>query len=81
MSPAVFRERLNQALEGKREIASLARKSGYNASYIRRLIAGDRPNPTIACVAALSEALEVNPAWLLGLEPQAPAQSTAAPTR
>lgn len=81
MSPVVFRERLNQALANRPKWKVLSHKAGYEPSYIRALASGKRCNPTIACVAALSEALNVSPAWLLGIEPQAPVQSTVAPTR
>ena len=69
MTPELFRERLQAAIDSQDMTwPELAAKSGYSASYLQRLIGGHRSNPTLSCVAALAETLQVQPAWLLGVE-------------
>lgn len=69
MTPDLFLARLRDAIEHKNMTwPELAAKSGYSASYLQRLVLGQRSNPTLSCVAALAETLQVRPAWLLGVE-------------
>lgn len=69
MTPTVFRERLQTAIDSQNATwPELAAKSGYSVSYLRRLVQGHRVNPTLSCVAALAQTLDVKPAWLLGLD-------------
>jgi transcriptional regulator with XRE-family HTH domain len=70
VKPTLFSKRLQSAIDAKDMTwPELANKSGYSASYLQRLISGGRCNPTIACVAALAQTLDVAPSWLLGLDP------------
>lgn len=65
---SAFRERLALAMDADpRSRAAICRKAGYAHSHIRRLISGERHSPTLPLVATMAEALEVSPAWLLGL--------------
>lgn len=69
MTPQLFRERLRSAIDSNDSTwPELAMKSGYSVSYLQRLTQGDRCNPTIACVNALAETLNVKPSWLLGFD-------------
>lgn len=69
MTPHLFRERLRQAIDAHESTwPELAMRSGYSVSYLQRLTQGDKANPTIACVAALAETLDVKPSWLLGFD-------------
>lgn len=69
MTPNVFRERLRSAVEkADATWPEMAIRSGYSASYVQRLINGQKSNPTLACVSALAETLNVKPAWLLGVD-------------
>ena len=70
MKPTLFSKRLQSAIDANDMTwPELASKSGYSTSYLQRLVSGERCNPTIACVAALSQSLDVAPSWLLGLDP------------
>lgn len=70
MTPELFRDRLRAAIDSQDMTwPELAAKSGYSASYLQRLVGGHRSNPTLSCVAALAETLQVPPAWLLGVNP------------
>ena len=70
MKPTLFSKRLQSAIDANGLTwPELANKSGYSVSYLQRLTTGDRCNPTIACVAALAQTLDVAPSWLLGIEP------------
>jgi transcriptional regulator with XRE-family HTH domain len=69
MSPHVFRERLRSAVQQTGKTwPELSARSGYSATYLQRLINGQRGNPTLDCVSALAETLNVKPAWLLGID-------------
>lgn len=69
MTPELFRERLQAAIDSQDMTwPELAAKSGYSVSYLRRLVQGHRCNPTLSCVAALAETLQVPPARLLGVD-------------
>lgn len=65
---SAFRERLALAMDADpRGRAAICRRAGYDQSHIRRLISGERHSPTLPLVETMAEALEVSPAWLLGL--------------
>lgn len=60
-------DRLPLAIERSgRSRAAIARISGYNDSYIRKVIRKESPNPSIVFVWCIAQATNVNPAWLLG---------------
>jgi transcriptional regulator with XRE-family HTH domain len=64
---ATFSDRLGEALRMRGQtLKGLSRVSGYNTSYLCRLRAGDKANPTVGAVWALASALDVSPFWLLG---------------
>lgn len=66
-----FRERLRLALDrDTRPRKSVASLSGYSEGYIRRVLAGTKPNPTINFAAAMAQVLGVSLAWLVGGEPE-----------
>ena len=65
----------NQALAKRLRIAikesprtqrEIARISGYNEQYIRKVKNRAAPNPTIMFVSAVAHAAGVDPAWLVG---------------
>lgn len=63
-----FRERLQTAVDrDPRSRAAIARRAGYEQSHLRRLMTGERYSPTVGLVDNLAAALDVSPAWLLGL--------------
>lgn len=65
-----FRERLRIAVaaQPRPRWKALERRSGYSVGYIRDLMHDRRHSPTLGCVYALAGALNVRPAWLLGLD-------------
>jgi hypothetical protein len=65
-----FRARLGEAVlaQPKPRWKAIEHRSGYGASHIHNLITGACHSPTLECVYALAEALDVTPAWLLGLD-------------
>lgn len=64
-----FRDRLKLALsEDPRSQREIARVSGYNDGYIRRLLNGTRSNPTLGFIETMSLTLGRDPAWMLGLK-------------
>jgi len=66
---STFRDRLAQAIEADgRKRETIAERSGYSASYIRRILRGIQQNPTISFAAAMAETLSVSVSWLLGVE-------------
>lgn len=68
MNPRLFQARLQQAVDQAGVTwPELAKRSGYSASYIQRLIKGDKCNPTVACVCALATTLDKPLPWLLGI--------------
>jgi len=68
MRPA-FRERLRIAMRADpRTQAEIAKKAGYGASHIRRVLSGERPNPTLQFVEVMAGTLGCEPAWLLGFD-------------
>ena len=51
---------------------AVARASGMSKSHIWEMEQGRSANPSVKAVWAISGALAVSPAWLLGLDPDAP---------
>ena len=46
----------------------LSERSGYSVGYLSRLENGSRDNPTIAFVWDISQALDVTPSFMLGID-------------
>lgn len=46
----------------------LSERSGYSVGYLSRLENGSRDNPTIAFVWNISQALDVTPSFMLGID-------------
>lgn len=70
MIPQIFASRLAQALERKRKYMSfsaIAKKSGFSETYIRRVIKGQRPNPSLMFILVMAETLGESVDFLLGL--------------
>lgn len=63
-----FAERLAQAIKADgRTLKAIARHAGYNEGYIRRVITGVRPNPTLEFVEVMAITLGRSVEWLIGL--------------
>lgn len=52
----------------KRTLHDLSERSGYSVGYLSRLENGSRDNPTIAFVWDISQALDVTPSSMLGID-------------
>lgn len=66
MLPAVFRLQLRAALEADpRPRKAIAIESGYSESYIQRIVAGTKPNPTLLFVSCMAQTLKIDPLDLL----------------
>lgn len=63
-----FRQRLGEVLRERGAVKRVAHRAGYSEYYIKSLRCGRQSNPTISVVWALADALEVEPAWLLGID-------------
>lgn len=53
-------------------LEAVAKAAGMSKSHIWEMERGKASNPTVSAVWAISGALAVSPAWLLGLDPDAP---------
>lgn len=62
-----FRENLAAAIDRHPgSFVSLCHRTGYSASYVRRVLNGERVNPTLFFVECVAGALNVDPLKLLG---------------
>ena len=53
-----FRNNLIDAVKADgRSLAAIARRSGYDRNYIKRVMTGVRPNPTLQFVQVMSDTL------------------------
>lgn len=61
-----LRTRLREYIDrDPRTLAEIYRHAGYSETHTRRVLTGEKPNPTIAFVAAFAGALGVEPTDLL----------------
>lgn len=68
MIARVFQEKLKEAIRNDpRPIKQLAFDAGYNYSHIRRVLSGERPNPTLQFVEVMADTLGVPVLYLLGV--------------
>lgn len=71
-NPEEFGKRVGEARrEKKLRQYEVAEKIGVNQGYMSALEGGKGENPTVGVVYALAEALDVSPAYLLGLDTDA----------
>lgn len=63
---AAFRANLRRAIEAHPHTkAAICRKAGYDRGYVRRVITGEKPNPTLLFVECMATALGVSVADML----------------
>lgn len=68
-----FQKRIRDARKARNmSLDDVAAASGFTKSHVWELEKGKSSNPTVRAVWGLSRALCVSPAWLLGLDPDAP---------
>lgn len=66
MLNAVFRANLGRAMQAHPDkVEAICRRAGYSSSYVRRVIAGRKPNPTLLFVECMATALDASVADLL----------------
>jgi transcriptional regulator with XRE-family HTH domain len=68
---ATFRSRLTEAVQRRQTVVPMkviCHQSGFSGEYIRKLLRGEKNNPTLVAVEFLAAATGVSVAWLLGLE-------------
>jgi transcriptional regulator with XRE-family HTH domain len=66
MLTAVFRANLGRAMQAHPDkVDAICRRAGYSSSYVRRVITGRRPNPTLSFVECMATALGASVADLL----------------
>lgn len=62
----VFRTRLRKFMRAHPDkYKVIAERAGYNFSHVRRVLSGERPNPTLYFVECMATALGVSPYELL----------------
>lgn len=62
----VFRENLRRSIASSElPLVTICDRAGYSTSYIRRILNGDKNNPTLLFVESIAAALDVNPFNLL----------------
>jgi transcriptional regulator with XRE-family HTH domain len=63
---AAFRTNLARAIEEHPDkMTAICRRAGYDRNYVRRVVIGARPNPTLLFVECMAGALGVDPLELL----------------
>lgn len=61
-----FRERLAEAIANySGSFVGLCNRAGYSTSYVRRVMDGERINPTLSFVECMAGALNIDPLKLL----------------
>ena len=63
---AAFRANLRRAMDAHPDgVGVISKKAGYSTAYVRRVITGSRPNPTLFFVECMATALGVSVADML----------------
>jgi hypothetical protein len=57
-----FRNALASALDASPEtFTAVCKRAGYSTCYVRRILVGAKPNPTLLFVESMAAALDLNP--------------------
>lgn len=68
---AAFQTRLVETRKARKmSLQAVADASGFSKGYVWELENGNVNNPTVRAVWALSAALSISPAYLLGIDPE-----------